>query len=229
MAEPDPEKRYTLVIHGGAGGGAAESGKVVEVDAERSQLLEDALRAGATILANGGNALDAVEAAVMSMEDCPAFNAGRGSVFTSMGTHEMDASIMDGAALRCGAVAGLANTRNPILAARYVMDKTPHVFFAGKGAEAIATQAGLVQEPQEYFGTMARREQLRKAKEEGKTTLSEDGKATGSSGRGHASRHLGRRFSGGRWGQPFRCCEGRGELGGIHLTAQDGKALADVV
>ena len=120
-----PTMPFTLVIHGGAGGGGNEDGKVVEVDASRSKLLADALHAGAAILAAGGTALDAAEAAVRSMEDCPAFNAGRGSVFTSTGEHEMDASIMDGATMACGAVAGLRSTRNPIRAARYVMEKTP--------------------------------------------------------------------------------------------------------
>jgi beta-aspartyl-peptidase (threonine type) len=175
-------RKFTLVIHGGAGGGAAEGGKVVEVDRRRSELLADSLRAGAAILCEGGTALDAVEAAVMSMEDCPAFNAGRGSVFTSEGRHEMDASIMDGSTLACGAVAGLSNTRNPIRAARYVMESTPHVFFAGEGAEVVAEEAGLPQEPSEYFGTQARWAQLQSARSAGTTTLSEDGKATGSSG-----------------------------------------------
>eukprot|EP01052_Picozoa_sp_SAG31_P007589 SAG31_NODE_363_length_16899_cov_9.812976_8_plen_334_part_00 len=179
--------KFTLVIHGGAGGGGTKDGKVIPVDNARTVLLENALRAGAEILAAGGTALDAVEAGVMSMEDCPAFNAGRGSVFTSEGKHEMDASIMDGRTMACGAVAGLGNTRNPIKAARFVMEKTPHVFFAGEGAETIARTAGLQQEPQAYFDTDARRRQLEDAIARNTVTLSEDEegkvrKAAGSSG-----------------------------------------------
>jgi beta-aspartyl-peptidase (threonine type) len=142
--------KWTLVIHGGAStslinresqpkpaGSATSSGIVRSLATanERGLKLEASLRAGAAILAAGGSALDAVEAAVMSMEDDEAFNCGRGSVFTAAGTQEMDASIMTGHDLGCGAVSGLSATRNPIRAARYVMEATPHVFFGGEGAE----------------------------------------------------------------------------------------------
>ena len=122
--------------------------------------MEASLRAGAKVLAAGGSALDAVEAAVVSMEDDEAFNCGKGSVFTAAGTQEMDASIMTGHDLNCGAVAGLTRTRNPIQAARYVMESTPHVFFGGEGAEAIVLAAGLPQEDAAYVDVKSRREAL---------------------------------------------------------------------
>ena len=122
--------------------------------------MEASLRAGAQVLAAGGSALDAVEAAVVSMEDDEAFNCGKGSVFTAAGTQEMDASIMTGHDLNCGAVAGLTRTRNPIRAARYVMESTPHVFFGGEGAEVIALAAGLPQEDAAYFDVKSRRDAL---------------------------------------------------------------------
>jgi len=157
--------KWTLVIHGGASTSlikresqpkpAAASGGNT-----RGSKMEASLKAGADLLAAGGSALDAVEAAVMSMEDDEAFNCGKGSVFTAAGTQEMDASIMTGHDLNCGAVSGLSRTRNPIRAARYVMEKTPHVFFGGEGAEAIVLAAGLPQEAAAYFDVKSRRDAL---------------------------------------------------------------------
>ena len=167
--------KWTLVIHGGAStslinresqpkppGGATSSGIVRNTSTANSRglKLEASLKCGADILAAGGSALDAVEAAVMSMEDDEAFNCGRGSVFAANGKQEMDASIMTGHDLSCGAVSGLSLTRNPIRAARYIMESTPHVFFAGEGAEAVVLAAGLPQEDPSYFDVQSRRDAL---------------------------------------------------------------------
>ena len=153
--------KWTLVIHGGASTSlisrSTQSNASTSPSNPRGQKMEASLRAGAEVLAAGGSALDAVEAAVISMEDDEAINCGRGSVFTAAGTQEMDASIMTGKDLNCGAVAGLTRTRNPIRAARYVMESTPHVFFSGEGAETIARAAGLPQEDFAYFDVQSRR------------------------------------------------------------------------
>ena len=115
--------KATIVVHGGAWKIPAS------LSAASLRGVEAAARAGGALLRGGGSALDAVERAVRSLEDDEAFNCGRGSVFTAAGTQEMDASVMTGD-LACGAVSGLSRTRNPIRAARYVMESTPHVFFA---------------------------------------------------------------------------------------------------
>lgn len=126
------------------------------------KALELALDAGHRILAAGGTSLDAVSAAVVALEDDPLFNAGRGAVYNAAGKHELDASIMDGATLRAGAVAAVSRIRNPVLAARAVMEHSPHVLLAGKGAEQFAKKNGLVLVSQSYFHSSARLEALRK-------------------------------------------------------------------
>jgi len=126
------------------------------------QGLERALDAGYQVLARGGASLDAVSAAVAALEDDPLFNAGRGAVYNAAGKHELDASIMDGATLRAGAVAAVSRIRNPVLAARAVMQKSPHVLLVGKGAEQFARQHGLPLVRNTYFNTQERREALRK-------------------------------------------------------------------
>jgi beta-aspartyl-peptidase (threonine type) len=118
--------------------------------------LGAALAAGQAILEAGGTALDAVEAAVVTLENDPQFNAGRGAVFTADGTIELDAAIMDGTARAAGAVAGVTRTRNPVSLARAVMVRTPHVLLARDGADAFAGDAGLPQVDPEYFHTDAR-------------------------------------------------------------------------
>jgi L-asparaginase / beta-aspartyl-peptidase len=159
---------WTLVIHGGAG--AMAPGKLEpEQDAARRAGLAAALEAGKTVLASGGNALDAVEAAVKVLEDNPGFNAGRGSVFTYEGVNELDAAIMDGRNRAAGAVAGLTRTRNPITAARAVMEKSPHVMLQGPGADRFARERGLDQVDPSYFRTEERWQQLLKMKENAKT------------------------------------------------------------
>jgi len=126
------------------------------------KALESALDAGHRILAGDGASLDAVTAAVVALEDDPLFNAGRGAVYNAAGKHELDASIMDGATLRAGAVAAVSRIRSPLLAARAVMEKSPHVLLAGKGAEQFARKHGLVLVSQSYFHSSARREAWKK-------------------------------------------------------------------
>jgi beta-aspartyl-peptidase (threonine type) len=134
---------------------------------EYTSALEQILRAGQRVLADGGSALDAVTEAVRLLEDCPLFNAGKGAVLTSAGTFELDAAVMDGATRGAGAVAGVKRLRNPVLAARAVMEKSEHVLFAGEGAEAFAEAQGLALVSPEYFFTQARHDQWQRARASG--------------------------------------------------------------
>lgn len=142
--------KFILAIHGGAGT-ILKSLMTPEKEQEYARGLQEALNAGQKILAAGGHSLDAVEAAVSTLEDFPLFNAGRGSVFTHSGTHEMDASIMDGRTLEAGAVSGISQVQNPIRLARLIKEKSGHVFLCGKEAEQFARLAGLPFQPDEYF------------------------------------------------------------------------------
>jgi beta-aspartyl-peptidase (threonine type) len=152
---------FALAIHGGAG--TIERGKMTaEKEREYRAGLENSLRAGHDILEHGGSSLDAAEAAVRVLEDDPHFNAGRGAVFTSAGTNELDAAIMDGKTLKAGAVANLRHIKNPISLARMVMDKSRHVFLAGEGAETFAKGNGVELVDQKYFFTRERWEALEK-------------------------------------------------------------------
>jgi beta-aspartyl-peptidase (threonine type) len=162
-AAPAPERRVALVIHGGAG--FVPKDALGEEDRrEVHATLNRALDAGYAILARGGSALDAVEAAVVVLEDSPRFNAGKGAVFNAKGAHELDASIMDGHTRRAGAVAGVTTVRNPIRLARAVMEHTPHVMLAGAGAEEFAdTRPEIRRVPNTWFDTPHRREQLERA------------------------------------------------------------------
>lgn len=148
-----------IAIHGGAGA-IARDAMSAEKEREYLDALTRIVQGGQAVLAEGGSALDAVTAAVRMLEDCPLFNAGHGAVFTSAGTHELDASIMDGATLRTGAIANVDCIRNPVLAARKVMEQSKHVFFVGEGATAFAREQGLEIVDPSYFSTEARREQL---------------------------------------------------------------------
>jgi len=139
------------VIHTGAGNFTL-SGIAERKDAMQAAMNE-ALTAGYTVLADGGTSLDAVQAAIVILEDSPLFNAGKGAVFTHDGTNELDASIMDGGTMRAGSVAGLKHIKNPIRLARLVMEKSPHVMMAGDGAEAFAKQQGVEFVDQKYFYT----------------------------------------------------------------------------
>lgn len=159
----DKSRDWKLVIHGGAGVIQRER-MTPELDRQLRAGLDAALEAGAAILAGGGSALDAVEAAARALEDDPQFNAGRGSVLTFDGTTELDAAIMDGRTRDAGAVTGVGNTRNPISLARAVMEKSPHVFLGGKGADGFAVEQGLEQAPPGYFDIPERRRQLEELK-----------------------------------------------------------------
>ena len=162
-AQAQAQRDWKLVIHGGAG--TIERSKMTpDRDKAIRAALDRALQEGSRILSSGGEALDAVEATVRLLEDDPNFNAGRGSVFTYDGTHELDASIMDGRTRSAGAVAAVTATKNPIGLARAVMEKSPHVFLAGEGADRFSKEQGLEQVPNDYFSTPDRRRQLEEFK-----------------------------------------------------------------
>jgi L-asparaginase / beta-aspartyl-peptidase len=159
-------RRWSLAIHGGAGTMAREAMSRTDQSAHEAGLGA-ALDAGSAVLAAGGSALDAVEAAVVALEDDPHFNAGRGSVFTYEGVIELDASIMDGRGRAAGAVTGLTTIRNPVRLARAVMDDGRHVFLAGKGAEEFARERGVETVDPAWFATEERRRQLELIKARG--------------------------------------------------------------
>lgn len=157
--------KYVLVIHGGAGT-ILKSQMSAEREKAYTDALNEALEKGSTILARGGSALDAVEAAVKLMEDNPLFNAGKGAVFTNEGKNELDAAVMDGATLSAGSVAGVTTIKNPIAAARAVMEKSPHVMMVGRGAEQFAAAQGLEIVDPSYFHTESRWRGLQRAKKQ---------------------------------------------------------------
>ena len=161
---PGPARPTALVIHGGAG--VIERDKLSAADeAAIRAALDRALDAGNDVLARGGTALDAVEAAVRVLEEAPQFNAGKGAVFDANGGHQLDASVMEGHTRRAGAVAGVTTVRSPIKLARAVMEHSPHVMLAGAGAEAFAdTQPQLERVPNTWFDTDHRRKQLEDAR-----------------------------------------------------------------
>ena len=162
--------KFTIAIHGGAGTISKKS-MTPEKEAAYLKALNDALNAGYGILERKGDALEAVKAAVIELENNSLFNAGKGSVFTNTGTHEMDASIMDGKDLAAGAVAAVKNVKNPIELAYSIMKKSEHVFLMGNGAEEFAKQNGIAFEPDEYFYSEFRYKQLLKTKQNNKTAL----------------------------------------------------------
>ena len=127
--------RATIAIHGGAGA-IARSSMDSEKEQHYRQALSEIVASGQALLAAGASALDVVTEAVRQLEECPLFNAGRGSVFTHQGTHELDACVMDGRTRQAGAVAGVSRVRNPVLAARAVLETSPHLLFIGAGAES---------------------------------------------------------------------------------------------
>lgn len=150
---------WRLVIHGGAGIILREN-MSAEREATYIAALETALEAGAEVLRKGGSAVDAVQASVIPMENDPLFNSGIGAVFTAAAEHELDASIMSGDQRDAGAVAGVKRVKNPILAARAVMDQSEHVMFAGEGADEFAESVGLEMVDNSYFDTERRRQSL---------------------------------------------------------------------
>lgn len=157
---------FAIAVHGGAGiilRSLMPRGK----EAKYQKALQDAILAGERILKGGGHAIDAVEAAVICLENSPLFNAGKGSVFTHDGKNEMDACIMNGQNLMAGAVAGLRNIKNPVRLARAVMEKSDHVFLAAQGAIEFAKENNIEFAPDDYFFDTMRFKQLKKAKESG--------------------------------------------------------------
>lgn len=149
---------WALVVHGGAG--SAPKSLTPERKAEYEKNLLAALEIGKKMLSEGKTSLDAVQAVVNYMEDCPLFNAGKGAVMNIDGIHELDAAIMDGSNLKAGAVAGVRDIKNPVNAARMVMDSTQHVLLIGDGASAFAKAMKLEIVDNSYFSTAERNEQL---------------------------------------------------------------------
>jgi len=170
--------RFVLVIHGGAGT-ILKSQMSPDKEKAYTDALDTALMKGYAILAAGGAALDAVEASVRYMEDNPLFNAGKGAVYTNEGKNELDAAIMDGRTLAAGSVAGVTTIKNPISAARAVMEKSPHVMMTGAGAEKFARQQGLQMVDPSYFYTEDRWKGLQRAKHLDSLQQKENGKTGG--------------------------------------------------
>ena len=170
-----------LAIHGGAG---TINREALSAEAEREYrgALQSILEKGRDALAAGASALDAVTLAVSMLEDCPLFNAGRGAVYTSAETHEMDAAIMDGSTLRTGALSCVHGVKNPIRAARVVMEQSPHVLMTSDGAMAFLREHGVEFMPDAYFDTEHRLAQLHQAqaRQPGAAVLDHDGAAAAS-------------------------------------------------
>ena len=150
--KPKQPNTWAIALHGGAGSMSPENYTDEQI-ANYETELSAALNLGKTILENGGTSLDAVEQVVRYLEDCPLFNAGKGAVFTHDGKNELDAAIMEGKELKAGAVAGIGDIKNPISAARMVMEKSPHVLMVGKGASFFASQNGVEVVDSTYFYT----------------------------------------------------------------------------
>lgn len=157
------QPKFRFVIHGGAGT-IQRKEMTPQREKEYINALTEALMLGYGVLKKGGPGLDAVETAIRYMEDSPLFNAGKGAVFTSAGTNELDSSIMDGKTLKAGAVASLKHIKNPISLARMVMEKSKHVMLVGEGAEAFAKEQGVELVPQSYFYVESRWQALQREK-----------------------------------------------------------------
>jgi len=175
--EPQERAEYAIVIHGGAGT-ILKKNMTDEKEKAYLDMLNKALDIGEKILKAGGSSMDAVEQTIMIMEDSPLFNCGKGAVFTNEGKNELDASFMFGKDLSAGAVGGVTNVKNPIRAARAVMEKSDHVLLAGKGAEIFAAANGIEIVEPSYFHTDRRWESLQKVKkaEAEKKEVSQDSK-----------------------------------------------------
>ncbi len=161
-SKPEPGSKYTIILHGGAGDISKDLPE--KEKQEYINSLTEALKIGKEILEKGGTSLDAVEKVVRYLEDDSNFNAGKGAVYTSAGTHELDASIMDGKDLSSGAVTLIKTVKNPISLARLVMDSTNHVLLGSEGAEEFAKEMNVEVVPNSYFDTPERLEQFRKIK-----------------------------------------------------------------
>ena len=173
-ARPAEQTEWAIVVHGGAGAGSRES-IPPEKQAAYMEAVEFALETGSEILQNGGSSMDAITAAIITMEDNPIFNAGRGAVFTELGNNELDASIMDGLTRNAGAVAGVTNIKNPITAALAVMTESPHVMLSGDGAEKFAAEHGIVIVDTSWFFTEGRWKSLQRAKQREKEQTQKHG------------------------------------------------------
>ena len=158
LLDAQNETRWAIVIHGGAGGAPKYMTPSMKLIYEKH--LEEALRLGVKMLNEGRSSLDVVQKVVNYMEDCPLFNAGKGAVMNIDGIHELDAAIMDGLTLKAGAIAGVKDIKNPVNAARLVMDSTVHVLLIGDGASKFAKEKGLEIVPNSYFSTDERANQL---------------------------------------------------------------------
>ncbi|MCC9137960.1 isoaspartyl peptidase/L-asparaginase family protein [Pontibacter silvestris] len=176
QTKPDYSK-VTLVIHGGAGTITREN-MTPEKEKAYREVLNEALQTGYAVLKKGGTSLDAVEATIHVMEDSPLFNAGKGAVFTNEGKNEMDAAIMDGKTLNAGAVASITTIKNPISAARAVMEQSEHVMMIGSGAEKFAREKGLKIVDPSYFYTETRYQQLQNIKGKEETQLDHSSNGT---------------------------------------------------
>lgn len=165
--------KYAIVVHGGAGSITKTNMSDGVIQAYQVELKK-ALDAGAAILKSGGTSIDAVEAAINIMEDSPLFNAGKGAVLTANGKAELDASIMDGKTMMAGAVAGVRDIKNPISAAKLVMQKSDHVLLSGKGASQFAKLQGLTIVPNSYFITDKRKEEWKAMKNKEKENNEKD-------------------------------------------------------
>ncbi len=175
MAQGKPDySKITLVIHGGAGT-ITRANMTPEKEKAYREKLNEALQVGYGVLKKGGTSMDAVEATIHVMENSPLFNAGKGAVFTNEGKNEMDAAMMDGKTLQAGSVASVTTIKNPISAARAVMEKSEHVMMIGDGAEKFAKMNGVEIVDPSYFYTETRFNQLQKIKGEEKTQLDHDG------------------------------------------------------
>lgn len=161
------EENFGIVIHGGAGTILKEN-MSDSLETAYKEKLKEAVTVGYNILKNGGTSMEAVTSTINIMEDSPLFNAGKGAVFTHEGTNELDASVMDGASLNAGAVAGVTHIKNPINLALAVMNDSPHVLLTGKGAETFAVEKGFVLVDPSYFYTENRFQSLQKVKQKEK-------------------------------------------------------------
>jgi len=166
--EKKKEVDYAMVIHGGAGT-ILKKNMTAEKEANYTETLNEALSIGEAILKSGRSSLEAVTETIKFMENSPLFNAGKGAVFTNQGTNELDASIMSGHDKSAGAVGGVTNIKNPILAARALMEKSEHVMMVGKGAEAFSESQGIETIDPSYFKTESRWNSLQKSLEKEKT------------------------------------------------------------
>ena len=165
--------KAVIAIHGGAGA-ISRTQLSAQKELEYVEALSAIVEQAQHMLEEGASALDVVTEAVRQLEECPLFNAGMGSVYTADETHELDACVMDGYSLNAGAVAGVKHLRNPVLAARQVLENSPHVLLIGDGAEAFAQQQGMTLVNNAFFSTPARLQQLQEAKAQGAVSLDHD-------------------------------------------------------